>query len=189
MIRELPYFQRDGRFDPDLYQTLLRREGISMREFESRRRSEQMIGQLRAGLSDRGFVTEAAEIAVATIGTEPFLTKAVIGETEVAQYSQSHQDRFSTPEQVRIEYLRLSAECLIENYRPGEEELKRAYAEEAGRYVAPEKRRASHVLIQLAPQAPEAEAKQAAEKIADIARQARAGNDFAQLAKQHSDDK
>lgn len=201
MIRELPYFQRDGRFDPDLYQTLLRREGIGMREFESRRRSEQMIGQLRAGLSDSGFVTEAdlagvvrllaqeREIAVATIGTEPFLTRAVVGEAEAAQYYQSHQDQFSTPEQVRIEYLRLSAEGLIENYRPGAEELKRAYAEEAGRYVVPEKRRASHVLIQLAPQAPEAEAKQAAAKIEDIARQARAGNDFAQLAKQHSDDK
>ena len=55
LIRELPYFQRNGRFDPQLYEALLRREGIGVQEFEERLRSEFVLGQMQSGLAGSGF--------------------------------------------------------------------------------------------------------------------------------------
>jgi peptidyl-prolyl cis-trans isomerase D len=89
---------------------------------------------------------------------------------------------------VRVEYLRLSAADLDQGYQPTEEDLKKAYDEEAARYVIPEKRRASHILISLPAQPGEDQSKQALAKIQDIAKQARAGGDFGGLAKKHSAD-
>lgn len=199
-IRDLPYFQRNGHFDAALYQAVLRREGMNPLEFETQLRNQALTGQIQAGLSDSGFVTDAdiadvtrlmsqqREIAYGVISTETLAAKVSVSEQQIDQYYSSHVDMFQIPEQVRVEYLLLSAGNLNQGYQPTEEDLKKAYAEEAGRYATPEKRRASHILIALPAQATEAQAKEALNKINDIAKQARAGADFATLAKKYSAD-
>lgn len=200
MIREVPYFQRDGRFDGELYQAMLRQEGTTAPEFEGRLRRENLGQQIQRGLTDSAFVTAAdvdavlrlqqqqREIAYALIPREKLVAGVRVTPDEVEAYYRSHPEAFQTQEAVRVEYARLSAADAVKQYQPTEEELRQAYAANAERYTTPAKRRASHLLVQLPTGAnAEADAK-AKERIADIERQLRQGGDFAALAQQHSDD-
>jgi len=200
-IRQLPYFQSAGRFDPKLYESLLHREGIGMREFEDRRRAEAVTNQIRAGLSESGIVTQGdlstvarllaqeRDVAHVIITPDKFHTTATIDTGAIERYYQAHPDFFRTPEQVRIEYVKLSAWDLVKDYQPSDAELHGAYAEEATKQGGGESRRAAHILIPLAPGASDVEAKKALVKIEDIEKQARSGADFGKLARTFSDDK
>jgi peptidyl-prolyl cis-trans isomerase D len=152
VIRELPYFQRDGRFDPKLYDGLLRREGIGVAEFEQRLRGEIVTGQLQGGLSASRFVTAAdvdtlvrllrqeRQVAHALIRTEPLTARARIDAQEIERHYVANGDRYLSPEQVRVEYVRLSTDRLAQGITPTEDELRKAHAAE-GAKVAFEKRR------------------------------------------------
>jgi len=199
-IRQQKSFQRDGKFDQTLYQALLRQEGMSPQQFESRLRDQNLITQLESGISDSYIVTQSEisslahllgqerEVAYAVIGIDKLVSKTSVTEKDVEQYYASHPNLYLIPEQVRIDYVQLSAGALNKNHQPTEDELKRAYTEEAARYVVPEKRRASHILIALPAQATDAAVKEAQVKIQDIAKQATAGTSFASLAKKYSTD-
>ena len=67
MIRQLPYFQRDGKFDPQMYEALLRREGMNPTEFEARLRRETLTGQIQSGFSESAIVTPAELTTVARL--------------------------------------------------------------------------------------------------------------------------
>ena len=199
-IRELPYFQRDGRFDSALYEATLRGEGMNVHEFENNVREESLLMQVQTGLSESGFVTpsevaaltrllaQEREAAYVLINPDAMMPQGPVSGQEIEQYYSSHAELFQIPEQVRVEYLRFSAGEMNTGVQPTDEELKRAYAEEATRFVTPEKRRASHILIALSADATEAQVKEALTKIQDIAKQAGAGADFAALAKKYSTD-
>ncbi len=152
-IRQLPYFQRNGQFDPQLYDSLLRREGIGVREFEQRLRGEVITGQMQGGLAGSGFVTDADALALARllrqerdithalIRTEPLAARAMVSPAEIEEHYTAQGDRYQTPEQVRVEYVRLSADELAKKITPSEDDLRKAHAEE-GAKGAFEKRRA-----------------------------------------------
>ncbi len=200
LIRELPYFQRDGRFDPPLYEAMLRREGMSPQEFEARLRDENLTGQIQNGLSNSVIVTQAdvagvtrlmrqeRDVAYAVINPDTLAAKDGVSQKDIEEYYSSHADMFQTPEQVRVNYVRLSAADLNKNFQPTEDDLRKAYADEASHYVIPEKRRASHVLIPLPAQAAEEAAKQALTKVEEVEKRAHQGADFAGLAKKYSGD-
>src|SRR3989344_3534810 len=159
IIRHQPNFQRDGKFDSATYEALLRREGLSPQQFETRVREQILITHLQAGISESRIVTQAEiadlarllsqerEVAYVLIGVDVLMAKTAVSGQDVEQYYSAHPELFQFPEQVRVEYLRLSAGDLNQNQQPTEEELKKAYSEEAARYAVPEKRRASHILI------------------------------------------
>jgi peptidyl-prolyl cis-trans isomerase D len=128
------------------------------------------------------------EVAYALIPAEAFLPKVTVAPQDVERYYQAHAELFRTTEEVRIAYLRLSTQQLLEDYPVGEEELRRLYEQESARFTTPEKRRAAHILIALPPQADEAEAARALAKVQELARQLRAGADFAALARRYSQD-
>jgi peptidyl-prolyl cis-trans isomerase D len=174
---------------------------LSPQQFETRARQHILKSQLQTGVSESRIVTQAEvtdlarllsqerEVVSAVIGTDALMAKTTVSVQDIEQYYSAHPEMFQFPEQVRVEYLSLSAGDLHQNQPPMEEDLKKAYTEEAGRYVVPEKRRASHILISLpVQQGSEDKAREALAQIQEIAKQARTGADFADLAKKHSAD-
>jgi peptidyl-prolyl cis-trans isomerase D len=173
---------------------------MSPREFEQRLRAENLTRQVQIGLSDSVIVTDAEVTALArllaqervvaavTISPEMYEKTARISPEEIEKYYEANADQFKTQDQVRVQFLELKAGALSAKYQPDEAELRRAYEEEAARYVTPEKRRLSHILITLPEGAADSEAGKAFTKIQEIERKLRSGGDFAQLARQHSQD-
>ncbi len=199
-ISELPEVQTNGRFDPARYQIFLLQRGMTAPEFESRVRADVITNQLGVGLAASGIVTESEitallrllnqerEIAHAVIGPDNVQSKIAIPAEEIEQYYKAHPELFSTQEQVRIEYVRLSAPDLNKGYQPTEEELRQAYAGEISKNVLSESRRAAHVFVPLPAGASDDDAKKALSRIREIETRARSGVNFNQLAPERAED-
>ncbi len=68
-----------------------------------------------------------------------------------------------------------------------DEEVRKVYEEQKNQFNEPEQVRASHILVKVSPEATQEEKDVARKKIEDILAQAKAGKDFADLAKEYSE--
>ncbi|MGA7875490.1 MAG: peptidylprolyl isomerase [Desulfoferrobacter sp.] len=68
-----------------------------------------------------------------------------------------------------------------------DQEMKKFYDENPDYFKTPERVRASHILVKVEPNASEADKAKARQKIEDIQKKVKKGEDFAALAKQYSD--
>ena len=119
--------------------------------------------------------------------SEPAVAEPIEEEAVVAWYQDHQQDYFSV-EQVVIEYLELDAARLGGSIEPDEEVLRERFEEQKARFVTPESRLASHILIEVAAEAPQVDVETARQTAEDLARRAREGEDFAELARNNSQD-
>ena len=122
------------------------------------------------------------------ISSESFKANVEVNEEQIQQYYDQHSEKFITPERVRLAYLRLTGDALSENIQIDEEELLAHYEEKKESLLTQEQRQASHILIQLAAGADEETTNRAKAEAEDLLKQIRSGGDFAELARQHSDD-
>jgi peptidyl-prolyl cis-trans isomerase D len=105
---------------------------------------------------------------------------------EIQTYLKAHEAEFKLPERRRVQYVTLAPK----DFRPqvSEAEVEKYYTEHAREFETPHQVHAAHVLVPV-PQTGGSEAEdKAREKIADVIRRAKAGEDFARLAAQVSED-
>ncbi len=200
LIREQEYFRRDGQFDQERYQALLRNEGLTARDFEQRLRDQNLTGQVRAGFAASGIVTaeevdamvrllqQARDVTYALVRPDSYRAKVTVTAEEIQAYYDKHTELGRTPEQVRVAYLMLSAEELTKRHEPTKADIEKAYEENASRFVKPAKRTASHILVEVKGAGDAAE-QQALARVQALEKQVRSGADFAALARKSSDDK
>ncbi len=200
MIQEEPAFKRDDRFDPALYQAVLRREGLNEQSFEQRLRTVQIASQIQAGFRESALPLasekntllrlwlQQREFDYVVVGPARFISSAQVSEDAIKQYYESRPDEFKTPEQVRIAYIELSVADLARDYQPTEAQLLKAFTDEQGRYSTPDQRRISHILIEVPSGASKEDEEKALEKARTIEKKLRGGGDFAALAKESSAD-
>jgi len=131
--------------------------------------------------------------------TEPELTEEAdkktaeevveeVSEEAIVAWYEAHQDEYRSQEQVVIEYLELDAATLGGELAPDEEQLIARFEEQKARFITPETRLASHILIVVDAQAPEAEVETARQQAEALATRAIEGEDFAELASENSQD-
>ena len=197
-IRNEPAFQIDGQYSPQAARMRLAQAGISLTTFEEQTRSALERQQLEGPIQSSDFLTarevehlraltdEEREVRYALLTPAKFQGSVAPDEAAVAAYYAKHQVQFMTPEWVKLEYGELRLDQLAAQTTVTDAELHEAYDKAKDRYVTPEKRRASHVLIQI-PAGKDGDAV-ARKKAEDVLAQARAGKDFAALAKQYSQD-
>lgn len=194
-------FQKDGRFDKKLYESVLRSQNMSPMMFEERVAQELSVRQLTDAYMQNGYAAQVVVdnlarlneqqrvVAVARIDKDPFLKQVKVDEASVKNYYDANQGEFQTGEQVRVEYVVLSAEALQSKVAVDEAEIKQYYDEHQSEFGAQEQRQAAHILIAVSAQAPEADkaaARSKAEKILQQVKQV--PGKFADLAKQYSQD-
>jgi peptidyl-prolyl cis-trans isomerase D len=198
-IREDPRFHRDGRFDPGLYDIVLRNADLTPRKYEDQLRAGAIVRQMESAFSMSPIVTNAElaafarlesqqrVVSSATVSPTRFLSTVTVSGDEVAQYYGAHQDAYRVPERVRLAYATLSADALTAGAEVDEADLRAVYESEAERFGTPERRTASHILIE-ANRGDAAAEKAAVEKATAIRRKLLAGADFAALARESSAD-
>jgi peptidyl-prolyl cis-trans isomerase D len=114
--------------------------------------------------------------------------EAPIEDEAVVAWYEEHRAEYMSEEQVVIEYLELDAAQLGGAVEPSDEVLRERFEQQQARFVTPEARLASHILIEVDSEAPQVDIETARETAADLARRARDGEDFAALATDNSQD-
>jgi peptidyl-prolyl cis-trans isomerase D len=158
-ITGMPSFQKDGKFSQELYDQLLQENKISPKKFEASIRSDLLSQQAQDGITKLGFISNSrAEntlkllnqkrvVSVAEIKTKDFVDQVKIEPAQIKAYYEQHKDKLRTQEQVKIEFVLLSASALVPNIKVTDEEVKKFFDENADKFQGNEQRRASHILI------------------------------------------
>jgi len=198
-ITAIPAFQKDGKFDPDLYRMTLA-QGNPPRTpdmFDQLVRTSLQQSIIPTALAQSGFTTKGeAERLLKLLGETrdvefamlppPAADTAAVSDAEVDQWYKSHPKDFLQPETVAIEFVELNAATLPAATAADEATLRHRYDEEKARFVTADQRLASHILISAGSDAASQQAAEA--KASKLAAEAKQGADFAALAKANSED-
>ncbi len=200
-IKSAPNLQRDGVYAPDLYQAFLRNQGMTAAGFEARLRNSQRVEQLTNAVAGTVLLTpqdlddliklreQQRDIAYILLPQAGYEDGVKIDEAKVSAYYDSHHDSFTNPEQVQLDYIDYSIDGLAAAVPVTDAVLHKYYDEQAASLSTEEQRRASHILIQVSPNA-DAKAVEAAQAtLAKIQARLKAGDSFEALAKEYSQDK
>ena len=200
-IRNLEAFQTEGAFDLQKYKALLRRNRIQPGEFEETQGREIMVrrvqGIVRSGakFSDQElwdqFVYENEKVRLEYVEIDPqkmVVEEAVKAEDAQAYYEQN-KEQFRVPQKITIAYVEFSPKNFEDKIEISDEEIEEYYNEYAEEFWEPEKVRARHILVRVDVGAKPEDKEQARKKAEGILAKVKAGEDFAELAKEFSEDK
>jgi peptidyl-prolyl cis-trans isomerase D len=191
----------DGKFDYSHAVAVLQAQGRSIPEVESLFKRDVQLRQLDSALTLSSFATagemkqiraltkQQRELAWLTLPAEKYAAQAVPEDAALKAYYDAHKLEYMTPETVDLHYVEISLAQLASKVNVDDAQLKAYYDEQKAKtpelFVQPEQRRVSHILLPVANPKDDAAVKAKAE---GILKRAQAGEDFAQLAKEFSQD-
>lgn len=194
-IREMPEFQVDGRFDIELYRSVVGQQGFSTEQFELVQRRVIREGQMSLAIGASALVSPAEYrnyinvVAQQRVVTMADLSPALvndgieISEDEIVAFYEGAPLLYQLPESANIEYALVSRADVAAGVEITESDLQAYYEEESGRYLQDEQRQARHILILF-----EDDEAAAEEKATGILARVQAGEPFEDLAQQYSMD-
>ncbi len=190
-IAKTPVFQENGNFiGVDRYRAILRANNWAPQEFEDSIRRQLAQEKLRRILTDgifptpgeirREFLSRNQEVKLRYVTFDPEELAPVDVEAEkLKEYFDDRQENYRVGEQRRIRYVSGSVDP--ENVSVSEEQIR----DRMERVTDTDQVRVSHILVSVrsADEEPAARA-----KAQGLLQQLRSGADFAQLAREHSED-
>lgn len=194
-------FQKDGKFDKQVYESALREKGKTPAGFDAEIRQAVLAQQLTEAYTQNGYAAEAVAenlirmneqqriISVASFDSSAFEKQVKVSDSAVSDYYTKNAQAFQLPERANVEYVVLSSDALQSQIQVADGEIKQYYDEHQSEFGTQEQRQASHILIMLPKQASDAEKQAAKAKAEEVLQQVKqAPAKFAALAKQYSQD-
>lgn len=196
-IVQTPEFQIEGSFDRNQFEAVLRTVGLTPLTYRDYLRKETLIQQERAGYSLSAFVTDSQledmmqldrqtrDLSYFELPIAPLKDEVEVSRDEVAQRYESQKALYQTDEVVKIQYLLLDKADLARDIEVTDEELQGQYQQLLAGFESSEQRDASHILIEIND---DRDADAALAEAQALKQQLDEGADFAELAREHSDD-
>jgi peptidyl-prolyl cis-trans isomerase D len=198
-IAQVPDFQVNGRFNKERYLQLLRANRLSPAQFEEEQREQLTIQRLYGILLDGVHVTEdevrdryrfeqeKIDLNFIRLPVSDFLAQAKPTEAEIKNFYDRSKESFKEPLKVQVEYLSYPFDRFSPSTPIDTKEIEEYYqANRETKFHKAKEVKARYILIR---SAGDAKQKSDAQTRANrIVTEARAGKDFAQLAKQESAD-
>lgn len=175
-IQQIPEFQQDGVFQPERYQRMLYTMGFSAPQFEESYRNDLAVDQLRQGLIDSSLVTEQEleklaelwhqqrDVSYLRLSLAAAKEGIELSDEELQTFYDENQNRFMSPERLKVRYLELDLDKLAAAQQISDEDLQAAYEQRRDQYTEEAQRRASHVLFTLPADADDAQLARARER-------------------------
>jgi len=199
-IKSMEAFQQDGAFAVDAYQAIVQSQGMAVKEFENRFRSDLAVQQLQDAVM-RSSVIGAGELNILNriqnqsrdvnylLFRDSDYTSAVeVSEDEVKTYYSENQSAYMHPETVSVSYVELKGEDMAAELSVDDEAVRRLYDDYVASLAGKEQRKASHILIDVPADANETTK---AEKLSEsdaLVERIKNGESFEALAKKFSKD-
>ncbi|MFT7244332.1 MAG: peptidyl-prolyl cis-trans isomerase D [Candidatus Azotimanducaceae bacterium] len=196
-IVNTPVFQVDGLYNPDQFQLVLNSAGFTPTGYRNEMRKDKLLAQLGNAVQSTAFMTEreakratslsqqTRDVAYLRVVVDDLKGDIVIEESEIDRYYQSNPGLFMTDEMADIGYIEIKRADLLEQVEVDEQALLDFFADTSEIYAEPERRRLAHILIEISDAQTEEVAKT---EVDGIYQQIIDGADFADLAKEFSDD-
>jgi peptidyl-prolyl cis-trans isomerase D len=191
-IEAIPEFQEDGHFSPERYHEVLYSLFLDDRSFRKQIRQAILQQQLAGGIIEtafslnteqekmRRFQFQEREGNYLSIPLAPITASLKIENKDLEAYFAANQSQFISPERVKLQYVVLSADSLVDKVTPAEEVLKHYYEENQDQFKVLEQVHLAHIML------PASEA--TSKELEDLRTQLLAGADFATIAKAYSQD-
>ena len=191
-------FHENGRFTRRRFEDVLKRVGIRESSYvEDVRReltSRRMRGLVTSGVKvtpaevEHAFVLRREEVraAWALVEIGPLIAAATASDDELGKYLGAHPDEFRRPERRKVLSVTLAQKDFLKPVADGA--VEHYYREHAKEFEESRRVRASHVLVHVPETGGSEGEDKARAKVADVIRRLKAGDDFAKLAKENSED-
>lgn len=194
-IVQMQEFQVDGKFDNDRYLVVIRSAGFQPNSFRDYMRTDMVRRQLSealigtefalAGEAKRAYDLQAQtrDLKYLSINSADFAGQVTVSDEEINSYYQANIASFDTEQKVSVAYVELTLNDLLPGINVTEQELQEEFQASLADFKTEEERRVSHILVEFGDDEASAQT-----KIEDIFTEVKAGKDFAELARQYSDD-
>jgi len=197
-----PNFQEDGHFiGVERYQAMFRSSRLSVEEYEEQIRRDLVVDKFRMMVEDGVSVSDAEveqeflkkneKASIDYLVVDPARTRSQTppSDADVQRYYDRRKDRYTRGEGRTGIYVLFSTAEAAATQNVTDDELAAAYERlKATRYTNSEQRRASHILFKVDNAAPPDIVAKAEKKAREVLKRARAGEDFAGLARKNSED-
>ncbi|MBI5966790.1 MAG: SurA N-terminal domain-containing protein [Deltaproteobacteria bacterium] len=197
-IQNYPAFQKDGVFDKDTYLRALQRARLTAKEFEANQMQMLLISKIQGLILSSAKVSEKEasdsyratfeKVNLDAISLLPADIKDVsLTPEEVRGYFSKHREQFKIPVRVKAKYLLFDPKDYSKQVQITSKEVEDYYQNNREKFSQPQRAKIRHILIKADAKETEASAR-ARKKAESIREEALKGKDFAQLAKQYSED-
>lgn len=200
-ITGMPEFQKEGKFSQERYDLLLSQNQLTPSKFEAGTRSDLLVQQAQDGIAKLGLMTKERQsavlklmnqkrtVSVAEVQTKDYLDQVKVEENDIKAYYDKNKDKLLVPEKVKLEFLVMSANSMITQVEVNDDEVKAYYEENITQYQGNERRKASHILINVPADATDAQRTEAKDKAEAILAQLQINPDsFENVAVKESQD-
>lgn len=194
-LRSYEAFQIGGEFSMEAYRAALQGAGYTPAMFEAEQRRLLEVQQLQDAIVLSSFVTpaeverrvalerELREVEWLSWPLERFLPEVEVSEADVEARYRDNPERWMTPESVDLAYIMVRLEDLAAEIEVSEDDLRAYYESELSReperFLGLERRKAAHILLT---------GDDAEDQIKALRARIEAGEDFAAVAAEASDD-
>lgn len=198
-IQSFDVFKVGGNFSMDAYRAALAGAGFTPAMFEAEQRAMLEIQQLQDAIALSSFTTtdelarrvalerELREVEWLALPLERFVAEVEVSDAAIEERYRATPERWMTAESVDLAYIELTVDQLADQLEVSEDDLRAFYetelAREPERYAGRERRRAAHILIRAGDDASAAQ-----ERINTLRARVIAGEDFAAVATEASED-
>ena len=198
-ILSFPAFQENGQFiGEQRYRQLLQVQTppLSTAEFEENIRREILIQRLQTAVTQWVSVSndeiedehrrrnEKVRVNVVAFRGDDYRDEVEVTDADIEAFFEDESQSYQVPEKRQLRFLVIDEAALADAITPSELEIQEYYDFNINQYRTPGQVRASQILLRIGDQD-----ESAVETAAfDLSNQARAGADFAELVREHSED-
>jgi peptidyl-prolyl cis-trans isomerase D len=201
MILKHPAFQKDGKFDQNIYTLALRQARMTPQEFEAQMQESITIQNVQNFVNRRVVVTDdelrayaqfngaLLQVVYTPFDAKSYEDQVTLDESAIDAYYQSHQERYRNPEKRQFAMAVFRPDSYTDGVTVSEEDVANYYADHKQEYYQAPQVKASHILLRVAENAPEEEVNKAREEAQKVLEEVKKeGANFAELARQYSQD-